>query len=116
MNSELHEKPSYKNIVLENVSLDIQTPSKLQFVDYNEIVIPPYKRERQMLPVAKHEFLNDLVDSIVNVTSEVVDYFSFHNIANSLTVVDVLDCLEQSLKVSVISDNDYDYVSDDEEY
>lgn len=116
MNSEIHEKPSYKNIVLEHVSLDTQTPSKLQFVDYNEITIPPYKKECKMMPVGKHEFLNDLVDSIVNVTSEVVEYFSFHNIANSMTVVDILECFEHSLKVNVISDNDFDYISDDEEY
>lgn len=115
MSTTSTENPSYRNAITENTPIEVAAAtSRLKFVDYQELTVPPIKRPTK-LSSGKRDFLIDIMEPFGNLTQEVNEYYGFHNIANTLTLGDVLDCLEISAKVDIAADYDFDGPSEEEE-
>lgn len=116
------EKPSYKNVVLEKPLVGVEaSKDKEVLFGYNEIISEISLKKEKLhnkskgMNNSKKELLIDLLNDIGNVTDYVRQYYGFHGIGNDLRLEDVMDCFEKSLIVEVVSDNDYDMISEDDE-
>jgi hypothetical protein len=117
------EKTSYKNVVLVEQPTEIkQSKETLSIVGYENIInsLQEMKEQAQINTSRKNnnskkELMIDVLNDMSNVTGYVNEYFGFHGIGDKLKLEDVMDSLDKSVKVEVISDNDYDNESGEEE-
>jgi hypothetical protein len=117
------EKTSYKNVVLVEQPTEIkQSKESLSIVGYENIInsLQEMKEQAQINTSRKNnnskkELMIDILNDMSNVTGYVNEYFGFHGIGDELKLEDVMDSLDKSVKVEVISDNDYDNESGEEE-
>lgn len=108
------DKASYKTAMIDKgLEESIPSTDRLQFVVYEELLLPKFRRSSYLLK-EKKDYLIDLMDSLGVITQQVVDYYGFHNIANELTLATVLDCFEVSTKVELAYDFDFECGTDDE--
>jgi len=116
------EKSSYKNIVLEGKIVDTQVSTDRDIlIGYDAITnklnmkLEKLNNKHRVLNNSKKELLIDLLHDIGNVTEYVKEYYGFHGIGDELKLEDVMNSFEKSIKVEVVSDNDYDIISEEEE-
>lgn len=116
------EKSSYKNIVVEGKIIDTQVSKEKDIITgYDEIInkinmkIQKSNNKYKTLSNSKKELLTDLLNDMANITDYVKEYYGFHGIGDELLLENVMNCFEKSLQVEVVSDNDYDIVSEEDE-
>ena len=115
------EKPSYKNVILVEQSLETkQCKENLSIDGYENIINSLDEMKTQMninrrINNSKKELMIDVLNEMSNVTGYVKEYYGFHGIGDELKLEDVMNSLDKSVKVEVISDNDYDIESGEEE-
>jgi hypothetical protein len=117
------EKTSYKNVVLvEQPTETKQSKESLCIVGYENIInsLQEIKEQAQTNTSRKNnnskkELMIDVLNDMSNVTGYVNEYYGFHGIGDELKLEDVMNSLDKSVKVEVISDNDYDNESGEEE-
>lgn len=114
-------KPSYKNVVLvEQTTETKQSKETLNIIGYENIMNSLNEQKKQTIfntrnNNSKKELMTDVLDDMSNVTGYVNEYYGFHGIGDGLRLEDIIDSLDKSVKVEVISDNDYDIESGEEE-
>lgn len=115
MSSDFPTTHSYRNAILETSPNIVEASSdNLCFVDYTDLYIPDTKKAEKLTAV-KREFMMDIMEPISYLTAQIVDYYSFHNIANILTSCDVLECFERSVEVCSTGDHDFEHGSEEED-
>lgn len=114
------KKTSYKNIVLVEQQNETKQSNEITNIDGYENIINMLNEMKtqthttKKLSNAKKEFMIDVINDMSNVTGFVNEYYGFHGIGNDLKLEDVLESLDKSTKVEIVSDNDYDIESEEE--
>lgn len=114
------DKTSYKNIILlEQVNETKETKENTDNIEGYDNIINFLKEMKtqtynKKLTNSKKELMIDVLNYMSNVTEFVNDYYGFHGIGNDLKLEDVIDSLDKSVNVEIVSENDYDIESEEE--
>lgn len=113
------DKTSYKNIILVEQPNETKESKEITNIEgydniinfLNEMKTKTYNKK---LTNSKKELMIDVLNYMSNVTEFVNEYYGFHGIGNDLKLEDVMDSLDKSVNVEIVSENDYDIESEEE--
>lgn len=110
------EKPSYRSIVIDGGNLDDHKYVKeVAFTDFANLHIPSFMKMKNGIGSNKKEFLIDMLTEIASTTRYVKEHYGFHGVGDGLSVESVLDAFEKHVKVDVFSENEQEFISEEEE-
>lgn len=117
------EKTSYKNVVLVTQATESKQSNETVSIVGYENIINSLNSQKQQENInvdrknnnSKKGLMIDILNDMATVTNYVNEYYGFHGIGDELKLEDVMDSLEKSVQVEVVSDNDYDVESGEEE-
>lgn len=113
MFNEDNQKLSYKKVVSDSQNVVIKD-KELVFTDYENIRLPIYSEVNKNRS-SSAQYLSDIFQEMAQITSYVKDHYGFHGVGNELTVYQVLDCIEKSTFIEIVSDIDSEHVSEDDD-
>lgn len=112
-NEDIHNW-SYKKVVCEGAPVSSAKERGTVFDDYENLKIPSVCKTNK-INSSMMQYLTDILSDVAQATSYVNDVYGFHGIGNKLTVAQVLDCIEKSITVEIVSDIDSEHVSEDDD-
>lgn len=114
-------KISYMNVVLFEQPSEIKQCKETASIEGYENIMNALDESKIQVKLnrrinnSKKELMIDTLNDMSNLTEYVNEYYGFHGIGDELKVEDVMESLDKSVKVEVISDNDYDCESGEDD-
>jgi hypothetical protein len=115
------EKPSYKNVILVEQPVETKQSTEIVHIDGYENIMNMLNEKKiqtntnKRINNSKKELMIDVLNDMSSITGYVNEYYGCHGIGDELKLEDVMNILDKSVKVEVISDNDNDIESGEEE-
>ena len=110
-------KQSYKTIILDTKEMSVTKEKPIEFTDYENVIIPS-RITSTPLKINKNstsQYMLEILQQVADITNDIKDVYGFHGFANDITLKQVLDCIEKSTIVEIISDMESENNTDDEE-
>jgi hypothetical protein len=61
------------------------------------------------------QYMLEILQQVADITNDIKEFYGFHGFANDITLKQVLDCIEKSTVVEIISDMESENNTDDDE-
>jgi hypothetical protein len=109
-------KKSYKKIIMDNKTT-VPKENKIVFTSFEDIVFPSQESTIQQHTVksSTSQYLLDILQQVGDITQSIKEYYEFFGFANDITLSQVLDCIEKSVVVEIVSDMESENNTDDDE-